>query len=77
MKIQIKDKYRLANVSPRNVTFHQFHHCFSAAIINSNDIDVTIRIDSVLDPRDHDIYGTEFTISVKEFNLMQGSLIKI
>ena len=77
MKIQIKDKYRLANVSPKHAKFHQFHHCFSASIVNSSDTDVTIKIDSLLDPRDHDIYGQEFTISVKEFNLMQGSLIKI
>lgn len=65
------------NVSPRDVSFENFNHCFSATILETGDGTVTLCIDSLLDPKDHHLYQKLYNISIAQFNRIQKYLIKV
>lgn len=77
MKIKNKLNFRLANVSPRDVSFENFNHCFSAAILETDDKTAILRIDSLLDPKDHHLYQKIYTINIGQFNRIQKYLVKV
>lgn len=71
------NKYRLANISPRQFHKDSFTHCFSAEIINETDKSITIKVNSVLDGKDYNKFDKEYELSIDEFSKIQSSLIKL